>query len=330
MCGGSRQGLLEHHDGELLNTPLNLEVVDLRAVTLADLEDLWHDEARFWRAHLLWDVSDTFATLRRIFNRGGLPGKAAQVHARTVGYTYYGIAGHLGVISGLTVSPEWRGTRVGETLLKATVDEIRDQGVSRIESRFVSRDDAWPIPAFERAGFRTYWRECLRFDLRQARGAVPAPALAVLETWRETHLGEAAHILQQAYAGGVEAEIHEPYRTVDGCYGVLDNILNQGSCGTLVHDASAMARYRGRGIGFVLVTEVAPRQGHLTHIVVIPEGQHRGVGRWLLDHSLRQLAEQRFDTLSLIVSRSNARALGIYRAMGFQSVLAFPVFVWEQ
>jgi ribosomal protein S18 acetylase RimI-like enzyme len=313
-----------------LKTPLNVEVVDLCTVTPADLEDLWQHEVRFWRDQLLWDVSGTFATLRRIMERGGLPGMAVRVNARTVGYAYYGIAGHLGVISGLMVSPDWRTTRVGETLLKTTVDEIRRTGVSRIESRFVSSDDAWLAPAFERAGFRTYWREFLRFDLRQARGPVHAPALVFLEPWRGTHLGEAAPILQQAYANGIEAEIYEPYRTVDGCHVVLDNILNQGSCGILVPEASTMARHRGRGIGFILVTEVASRQGHLTQIVVVPEYQRRGVGRGLLDYSLQRLAELRFDTLSLIVSHSNERALGIYQAMAFQSVLAFPAFVWEQ
>jgi ribosomal protein S18 acetylase RimI-like enzyme len=44
---------------------------------------------------------------------------------------------------------------------------------------------------------------------------------------------------------------------------------------------------------------------------------------------LQRLTERRFETLSLIVSRSNAGALGLYQAMGFQSVRAFPVFVWE-
>jgi ribosomal protein S18 acetylase RimI-like enzyme len=111
---------------------------------------------------------------------------------------------------------------------------------------------------------------------------------------------------------------------------VLDNIVNQGGCGILVPEASAMARHRGRDIGFVLVTEVSPQQGHLTHIAVLPEYQGLGIGRGLLDYSVRRVAARRFDTLSLIVSRSNDRALGLYQAMGFQSALAFPVFTWER
>jgi ribosomal protein S18 acetylase RimI-like enzyme len=307
-----------------------MQVVDLRVVALADLEDLWRSEVHFWRTRLLWDVSDTFAALRRIQERGGLPGMAVRANGRTVGYAYYGVAGRLGVISGLVVSPDWRRTCVGQTLVQATIEALRRLGVSRIESRFVSINDGRLVPAFESAGCRMYWCEFLRCNLPQAHRTVYAPASLFLESWRQTHLGEAAPMLQQAYAGGVEAEMHEQYGSVDGCYGVLDNIVHQGSCGMLIPEASALAREQGRGIGFVLVTEISPRQGHLTHLVVVPEHQRRGVGQGLLDYSVQRLTERRFETLSLIVSRANARALGLYQAMGLQSVLAFPVFVWEE
>ena len=119
------------------------------------------------------------------------------------------------------------------------------------------------------------------------------------------------------------------YRTVEGCSSVLDNLQQQGGCGPLVADASGLARYCGEGIGFVLVTETAPRQGHLAQVAVLPAYQRQGVGRMLVHHCLTQLAARRFDTLSLIVSRANSRALRLYQALGLQEVLAFPVFVWE-
>jgi ribosomal protein S18 acetylase RimI-like enzyme len=303
--------------------------MDLSAVSLADLEDLWRWEVCFWRTRLLWDVSDTFAALRRIQERGGLPGKAVRANGRIVGYALYGVAGHLGVISGLAVCPEWRSPHVEQILVQASTEAIRRLGVSRIESRFVSSDAAWLVPAFEREGFRTYWREFLRSDLKQVREVGHAPVSVLLEPWRQNYLGEAAVMLQQAYAGGIDAEVHEQYRTVDGCHVILDAILNQGSCGMLVIEASALARHGGQDIGFVLVTEIAPRQAHLTHIVVAPAYQGLGVGRGLLDYSLQRLTEGPYETLSLIVSRSNARALGLYQGMGFQSVLTFPVCVWK-
>ncbi len=320
----------EQSHGKPLQTPASVQVVDLSAVKPTALDDLWQHEVRVWRERLLWDISDTVAALRRIVERGGLPGKAAQVGSRTVGYAYYGIAGQLGAISGLVMAPDWSNTEVGEMLLKRTIEAVREQGVLRIESQFLSIDYTWLAPAFEREGFRTYWRAFLRRDVRRPRRSVSALPMVSLEPWRETDLRDAATMMQAAYHRGVEAEIHARYRSAEGCHEVLENILNQGSCGTVVAEASAMARHRGRGIGCVVVTEVAPRQGHLAQVVVLPEYQRRGLGQLLLDYSVSQLAERQFDTLSLFVSRSNEGALRFYRAMGFQAVLAYPAFIWEQ
>jgi ribosomal protein S18 acetylase RimI-like enzyme len=308
----------------------DVQVVDLCTVTAAELDDLWQYEVHLWHDRLLWDASGALAALRRIAGRGGLPGKAVRVHGRTVGYAYYGIAGQLGVIAGLVVLPDWGRSDVGETLLKDTIHEMRRQAVSRIESRFVSVDCPWLGAVLKAEGFRTYWREFLCCALQPSRWPTPTPAMLSLEPWQESHLGEAAAILQAAYVDGVEAELLALYRTVDGCRAVLDNILNQGSCGVLVPQASAMAGQLGRGLGFVLVTEVAPQQGHLPQIAVLPEYQRQGIGRGLLDYSLQRLAAAGFETLSLIVSRANDRALTLYRDMGFQSVLAFPVGIWER
>jgi ribosomal protein S18 acetylase RimI-like enzyme len=151
-----------------------------------------------------------------------------------------------------------------------------------------------------------------------------------LESWGEADLYDAAAILQAAYHGGVEAEIHARYHTTDGCRDVLENLLYQGSCGGLVAEASAMARHGGRSIGCLVVTELAPRQGHVAQVAVLPEYQGLGIGQRLLDYGVSRLAACQFDTLSLIVSRANDRALKLYQAMGFHKVLAFPVFLWER
>jgi ribosomal protein S18 acetylase RimI-like enzyme len=312
-----------------LATRLDLQVVDLPSVALSELEELWRCEGSFWRTRLLWDISDTIAAMQCIQRRGGLQGKAVRADGRLAGYASYGVAGRLGVISGLALSPEWRDARVGEALVQASIDALRSLGVSRIASRFVAIDEAWLVAAFERQGFRTYWREFLRRGLHQLPGGVRATASVFMEPWRQSDLHEATAILQQAYAGGVDAEIDEQYGSLEGCQTVLDEILNQGSCGPLIAEASGLARQRGRGLGFVLVTEISPHQAHLTQIAVVPACQQQGVGRGLLDYSLRRLTAERFETLSLIVSRANARAFELYQRMGFAPVLSFPVWVWE-
>ena len=306
------------------------QVVDLCTVTPAELEDLWHHEAQWWREHLLWDISHPLEVLRRVIGRRGVPGKAVRVGTQTVGYTYYVISGSLGVLSGLVVAPAWNIPEVGEGLLQATVDAMRQRGVQRIESPWVSMASPWLVPVCERAGLQTAWRAFLRIELAGVHTSVQPPALVQLEPWREMHVHEAAVIMQAAYQTTVDVQLNMLYRTVEGCSSVLDNLLQQGGCGPLVAEASVCARYRGQAIGFVVVTETAPRQGHLAQIAVLPTYQRQGVGRMLVHHCLTQLAARHFDTLSLIVSRANQRAFRLYQTMGLQEILAFPVFVWEE
>ena len=291
---------------------------------------LWHHEAQWWREHLLWDISHPLATLRRVIGRRGVPGKAVRVGTQTVGYTYYVITGNLGVLSGLVVAPAWNTPEVGGSLLQATLDAIRQRGVRRIESPCVSMASPWLVPVCERAGLQAAWRAFLRVELARVHTSVPSPALIQLESWREMHVHEAAAIMQAAYQETVDVELNMLYRTVEGCRSILDNLQQQGGCGPLVAEASVFARSRGQGIGFIVVTEIAPRQGHLAQVAVLPAYQRQGVGRMLVQHCLTQLAARHFDTLSLIVSRANQRAFRLYQTMGLQEILAFPVFVWEQ
>lgn len=302
-------------------------IVDLWTVTPAALDGLWRHEEQWWREHLRWHIADALAALRRVVERRGVPGKAVYVGEQLVGYAYYIIAGSLGILSTPVMAPEWSHDVAGELLLQASVDAVRQQGVSRIESPCLGQHYPWLVPGFERAGFQTYWRDFLRLDLPQ-QWPQSAPSLAVqLEPWRPTSLHAAAVIMQAAYEGTVDTEMNALYGTIEGCRSVLDNLLNQGGCGTLVAAASALVYDRGDAIGFIIVTETAPRQGHLAQVAVLPEYQGQGIGRLLVQYSQARLVAHHFDTLSLIVSRANARALRFYRALGMQTVLTFPVFV---
>jgi ribosomal protein S18 acetylase RimI-like enzyme len=257
-----------------------------------------------------------------------LSGKAVRVGARIVGYAYYVIGGHLGVIADLVVSPE-SSTAATAILVQETVSEIRRRGMSRIESSFVSIDGSWLPAIFEREGFRTYWREFMRCELRRAHESVSPPAMINLESLRGTDLHEATPIMLAAYGGGIDAEIGEQYRTYDGCKLVLESILSQGNCGIPVIEASALARHRGRAIGFIILTGIAQQQGHLAQVAVLPTYEHQGVGRLLVNYGLSRLAELGFNTISLIVTRINWRALRMYQVIGFQTVVSFPVFAWK-
>jgi len=330
------------------------QAVDLSVARPGELERLWQREIQSWRELLLWDISDSIYWLQRMVERGSIAGKILRDRTEAAGYACYMVDGHLGVISRLVISPECNADGA-EILIRETVGAVRRTGVLRIEGSFISIDSAWLPQLFEQQGFHIYWREFLRRQLypaadhdphlgpnplppsqqsereitKEVKRGADARSNLHLEPWRGSNLRGAASIMRAAYMGGVDAEMNEQYRSDDGCKLMLDDILNQGSCGNPVVEASAIVHHRGRGIGFNLVTQIAHRQAHLAQLAVLPEYQHQGVGRLILRHGLSKLADQAFDTVSLIVSRQNCRALNMYGLMGFDPLLSFPAFTWQ-
>lgn len=305
------------------------QVIDLQMVAPAELEGLWQREIQLWRNRLFWDVSDRVDTLRWVLQRRGVQGVALRIGARTVGYAYFVVSGRLGVLAGLDMTPDGASAGAGAPLVLAVMQALQQHDITRIESPFISFDSTWLPAAFETAGFRTYWREFLRIDVDAWSEPERAPSIH-LEPWQHTHLPAAAALMHAAYDGEADTETNLLYRTERGCRLVLEHLLYQRNSGVLIEPASACAYHRGKRVGFILITEIAPQQGHLAQVAVHPTYQRQGVGRLLLTYSLSQLAALAFDTLSLIVSQGNERAFRLYQTMGFQSVLTFPVFVWER
>jgi len=135
------------------------------------------------------------------------------------------------VIAGLVVLPDWSRSDVGEMLLKNTIHEMHGRGCHASKAGSYLPIVLGLGRRLRPKGSGPIGGEFLRCELRPSRWPGRILALVSLEPWQETHLGEAAAILQAAYAGGIEAEILALYRSMDGCRTVLDNIVNQGSCG---------------------------------------------------------------------------------------------------
>jgi ribosomal protein S18 acetylase RimI-like enzyme len=302
------------------------DTIDLRTVRPAELESLWEREVQLWRERLFWDVSERVATLRQGLMRHAVQGVALRIQTQIVGYAYYVTSGHLGVIAGFDIAPDWVTTDTVETLLKASIQELQKHDITRIESPFISFDSSGLSLTFEAEGFRTYWREFLRIHIDRGTSLSRVPPRLRLEPWQSIHLTEAAELMQAAYGGEIDTEISWLYRTVGGCRLVLDDLINQCNSGVLVAQASAFVCHGEQEVGFIVITQISPRQGHLAQVVVLPDYQGQGVGQLLVNHSISQLASLGFETLSLIVSHGNERAIRLYRSMGFDAVLKFPVF----
>jgi ribosomal protein S18 acetylase RimI-like enzyme len=313
-----------------------LRVVDLESVRASDLEGLFRLELVQWRERLFWDVSSAIAALRRAMDRAGVQGKAIRSRSFTAGYGYFLVEGSRGVMTGLAVAPEWRHTDAGPLLVRAILADLDRRGVTRIESQFVSFDAPWLVPTFEEEGFRTYWREFRRLSIAASSSSglddgARSDALSLVP-WKQWNLTEAAELMQRAHEGGVDAEMNELYRSSEGCRALLSNVLRHGGCGRAVSEASVIGREgpSGRAVGFAVVTETSPGHAHLAQLAVAPRFQGQGVSRRLLAHVHDRLLDLGFDTLSLMVSGGNDRAIRLYRSEGFLPVVRFSVFSREE
>jgi ribosomal protein S18 acetylase RimI-like enzyme len=63
-----------------------------------------------------------------------------------------------------------------------------------------------------------------------------------------------------------------------------------------------------------------PAGGWIDQLVVTRDHRRRGVGRALVDYMVQRAKEMRFWKVSLIVSESDAEALGFYESYGFERV----------
>jgi ribosomal protein S18 acetylase RimI-like enzyme len=310
---------------------LELRVVDLDSVRPSELEAFFRREHALWQDQLSWDVSSAVAAFRRAMERGGVSGKAIRCGSSTAGYAYFIVEAGRGVMTGLAVAPEWSGREIGPLLVRSILRELTLRGVSRVESQFVSFDSPWLVPCFEAEGFETFAREFRRLPLRTPgpRGRVaPASDSFALRPWKSWNLTEASQVMQSAHVSGIDARMNELYRSSEGCRSLLTSVLRHRGCGAAILDASTIARdpRTDRAVGFAVVTETSVRKAHLAQLAVAPDFQGRGLGRLLLARTIERLSEMGYDGLSLMVSRDNHRALDLYRSMGFELVIVFPVF----
>jgi ribosomal protein S18 acetylase RimI-like enzyme len=76
----------------------------------------------------------------------------------------------------------------------------------------------------------------------------------------------------------------------------------------------------GEVVGAVKLYEKAPGIGHLSHLVVAPEHQHKGIGRMLLQHVEQRAREKGFKTLGAM---SRLTATAYFEKYGFR-IAALP------
>jgi ribosomal protein S18 acetylase RimI-like enzyme len=307
------------------------ELCDLRSVRATDLEALLAEESAFWRDVLAWDFSGSASLVRKFVDIHALSGYALVSAHQVVGYSYFVLEDHKGLIGDLYVMRQFRTEEHQRRLLNAVLaDMMRAPYVHRIESQLMAFTAH--IPANDR-GLRIFPRDFLSLRLPPANPLPPRllPSRVIVSPWQDHHQEAAAQLIASAYLGHVDSQINDQYRSVPGARKFLFNIVQYPGCGNFFPRASLAAYDRESGVlcAVCLASLVADDSGHITQICVGSEWQGQGLGYELLRQSLDLLHTSGIAQVSLTVTSSNRQALGLYESVGFHRTHQFAAYVWE-
>ncbi len=316
---------------------VNVEILDLRHFSSADLRPLLDEEVEVWGNLLAWDYRGSSDMILRYVDTKILPGYAAVERGSIVGYSFFVYEGSKGVVGDLFVSPRRADVRAIELqMVEHVIETLQSSpGILRVEAQLLTHQTGDLAANFLSSGFQRYRRLFLALHL-QGAGApriapVSVPEDILVRRWAEQDYQPAAGVITAAYRGHIDSEINDQYRTHAGSNRFLNNIVRFPGCGVFDTDSSFVAIHRQSNalIGLILCSRVKDDVGHVTQVCLVPEYRGLGVGEGLVVSTYNSLRSRNFNLLSLTVTEANHRAVDLYRRLGFVELRVFDAFVWE-
>jgi ribosomal protein S18 acetylase RimI-like enzyme len=311
-----------------------VEIRDLRHYSAQQLRPMLLEEAALWEERLRWEYRDSIELLLQYLDSRVLPGFAAVLHGQVIGYTFCVFEGSKAVIGDVYVArdvdPEWH---LADVLLSNLIEVASaSPNVDRIESQMLLYEAGELVEPFLRAGFTNFPRLYQERNLRGPSGLAPKRALpSTLEVhpWTPAAYQPAAELIQAAYAGHLDAQINDQYRTLHGSLRFLHNIIRFPGCGVFDPAASWLLRDRRSQalVGVALCSRIGSELAHITQLCVAPEYRGKGLGRTLLDHCMNRLEALHYGAITLTVSEQNEPALRLYLDAGFRTRHRFDAMV---
>ncbi len=315
-----------------------LEVLDLRHFSAAQLQPLLLEEADRWQRRLFWDYSGSTTVLLKYLDSRVLPGFVALRRGKVAGYAFAVFEAAKAVLGDVYAFGEGDGPAnpVCETLLVHLLEMLQSApGVDRIESQLLMFSSGALGEPFATRGFVPFPRLFMVTEV-SAPAARPAqstlPAGITLEPWQPAAYDSAAELIHLAYAGHVDSGINDQYRTVHGAQRFLHNIVRFPGCGIFDPQSSWLLRRTSTRelLGVLLCSRVRQDSAHITQLCISPALRGLGLGPALLHHCIAGLENSGVASLSLTVTESNTGARRIYEQYGFRTVHRFDAMVWDQ
>ena len=108
-----------------------MQIVDLRQLSSWQLEPLLAEEAQQWREELRWDYRASTELIKKFVDARSLTGSAILENGRPVGYAFYVLEDHKGLVGGLFVSPRYSQQELSQRLLTDTLTTL--SGIPKLE-----------------------------------------------------------------------------------------------------------------------------------------------------------------------------------------------------
>lgn len=317
----------------LLGSSSLMNIIDLRQTTVRQIEALLLEEAKHWQDELHWDYDSALNLIKRFLDAHALSGCVAMEKGVALGYSFYVLEDHKGLIGGLYVSPNYDQEPIGRRLLDEMLFSMRAiPQLNRIEAQLMPFGG--PVEAaLKDQGFRLYTRQFMLFDLHKKTEHVPGINSGLrLDRWHDRFFESCAKLIYLAYANHVDGDINDQYRSRHGALKFLKNIVLLPGCGQFQPGASFVLRHPGSDdlVGAVLTSEVAPGVGHTTQLCVQPGFQGHGLGRILMQTSAEALRALKYNELTLTVTSENHTAVHLYERLGFSTIKSFTAGVWPR
>lgn len=309
-----------------------VEIIDLRHFGANELRPLLMEEARLWSERMNWDYQGSAEMILRYLDSKILPGYAAADGGRVVGYSFFVYEGSKGVVGDMFTAGHFENA-LGERLLSHVAETLQHSpGIRRIEAQLLLHDSGGTAAPFVRRGFRRFPRLFMTLPLH------PAPKIHAMEPrgftlrpWSEQDFQPAANVIMQAYAGHVDSEINDQYRSIAGSLRFLNNIVRFPGCGTfdIASSLTLVSNQTRAVVGLLLCSRVREDVGHVTQVCLLPEYRGQGLSRLMMRACLQNLLARGFSELSLTVTQANRNAVQLYEHIGFSTRRIFDAFVWE-
>lgn len=323
----------------MLVRPLSIgfyvEILDLRHFGSADLRNLLDEESERWLALLSWDYRGSAEMILRYVDAKILPGYAAIERGRVLGYCFFVYEGAKGVIGDVFVESSAGGRRkeIENDLLTHVIDTLQQSpGIHRIEAQLLLHESGSATEPFMGEGFRRFPRLFLQMPIGGGHWMEsPLPNDFEIRPWQEADYQPAAGVITSAYRSHVDSDINDQYRNMTGSLRFLNNIVRFPGCGVFDPASSFTVTHRSSRsvVGLLLCSRVREDVGHITQVCVLPEYRNRHLGEHLICSCHDALAASGAEQLTLTVTEANARAVALYKRLGFEQHTVFDAFVWE-